>query len=161
TPTPIREINSEVPDWLCDIIGKLQAKKPEERFPTAKEVAELLGQHLAHLQQPSQAPLPSPVAPTAPASPGKIGDRGVGPWDDEWSYAARVHAVKDDSVQAWFDNGEVAWVKAEDLQPLDIGPGSRVFGAWNQGWINYAGTVSQRDGHRVHIEYDDGDEEWT
>jgi len=49
-PRPIREINNEIPDWLCDIIGKLHAKKPEDRFPTAKEVAELLGQRLADVQ---------------------------------------------------------------------------------------------------------------
>jgi predicted Ser/Thr protein kinase len=62
TPRPIREINSEIPDWLCDIIAKLHAKKPEDRFPTAKEVAELLGQHLAHLQQPEWRPRPAAVA---------------------------------------------------------------------------------------------------
>src|SRR5439155_22472843 len=61
TPRPIRETNPEVPDWLEAIITKLHAKKPDERFQTAKEVAELLGQHLAYLQQPSQAPKPAPV----------------------------------------------------------------------------------------------------
>jgi anti-sigma factor RsiW len=61
-PTPIREINPEIPDWLCDIIAKLQAKQPVERFQTAKEVADLLGQHLAHLQQPALAPMPASVA---------------------------------------------------------------------------------------------------
>jgi uncharacterized protein (TIGR03067 family) len=50
SPRPIREINSEIPDWLCAIIGKLHAKKPEDRFQTAKEVAELLGQRLADVQ---------------------------------------------------------------------------------------------------------------
>jgi serine/threonine protein kinase len=50
TPRPIREINSEIPNWLVDIIGKLHAKKPEERYPSAREVAEVLGQHLAELQ---------------------------------------------------------------------------------------------------------------
>src|SRR5439155_4258185 len=47
TPRSIAEINPEIPDWLADIIAKLHAKKPEERFQTAKEVAELLGQHLS------------------------------------------------------------------------------------------------------------------
>ena len=50
TPRPIREINPEIPDWLCDIIAKLHAKKPEDRFQTAKEVAELLGERLADVQ---------------------------------------------------------------------------------------------------------------
>jgi serine/threonine protein kinase len=53
TPRPIREINPDIPEWLCDIIAKLHAKKPADRFQSATEVAELLSQHLAHLQQPT------------------------------------------------------------------------------------------------------------
>ena len=68
SPRPIREINSEIPDWLCDIISKLHAKKPEDRFQTAREVAELLGQHLAHLQQPTVTPRPANVQPPSPTS---------------------------------------------------------------------------------------------
>ncbi len=49
-PRPIRESNPEIPDWLAAIITKLHAKKPAERIQTAKQVAELLGQHLAELQ---------------------------------------------------------------------------------------------------------------
>ncbi len=68
TPTPIREINPEIPEWLCDIIAKLHAKKPEERFQTAKEAADLLGQHLAHLQQPTVTARPTDVQPPPPSS---------------------------------------------------------------------------------------------
>src|SRR4029450_4923884 len=46
TPRGIRESNPELPEWLNDIILKLLAKKPDDRFRTAKEVAELLEQHL-------------------------------------------------------------------------------------------------------------------
>src|SRR5262249_40513414 len=60
-PRPIQEINPEIPDWLCAIIDKLQAKDPGARFQSAAEVAELLGQHLAHLQQPTLVPLPPRV----------------------------------------------------------------------------------------------------
>jgi regulation of enolase protein 1 (concanavalin A-like superfamily) len=42
TPRPIREIVPEAPPWLCDLIGKLHAKKPEDRFQTVQEVADLL-----------------------------------------------------------------------------------------------------------------------
>ena len=41
-PRPIREVIPEVPQWLCDIIAKLHAKKPEDRFPSAREVADFL-----------------------------------------------------------------------------------------------------------------------
>jgi eukaryotic-like serine/threonine-protein kinase len=51
SPRPIREINTEIPDWLCAIIAKLHAKNPDDRFQNAKEVAELLAQHLAHVQR--------------------------------------------------------------------------------------------------------------
>src|SRR3989440_9419475 len=64
TPRPIREVNNEMPDWLEAIIAKLHAKKPGERFQTAKEVAELLGQYLAHVQQPQHVPVPN--SPTIP-----------------------------------------------------------------------------------------------
>ncbi len=59
TPRPIREINPEVPEWLVAIIGRLLAKKPEDRFQTAGEVSETLGQYLAHVQQPSRVQLPA------------------------------------------------------------------------------------------------------
>jgi uncharacterized protein (TIGR03067 family) len=61
TPRPIRDINNEIPEWLEAIVAKLHAKKRDERFQTAKEVAELLGQHLAHLQQPASVPAPAPI----------------------------------------------------------------------------------------------------
>lgn len=68
-PRPIREINGDIPDWLVAIIEKLMAKDPAERFATAGEVAALLGQHLAHLQQPDRAPRPSAVARPAHSAP--------------------------------------------------------------------------------------------
>jgi serine/threonine protein kinase len=61
TPRPIREINPDIPDWLCALIAKMQAKNVADRFQTAAQVAEQLGQHLAHLQRPSQAPRPAPL----------------------------------------------------------------------------------------------------
>ena len=53
TPGAIREANDEVPDWLIAIVEKLLAKAPADRFQSAAEVAELLKDHLAHLQHPS------------------------------------------------------------------------------------------------------------
>jgi serine/threonine protein kinase len=58
SPRPMREVNSEIPGWLEAIVAKLHAKKADDRFQTAAEVAELLGQHLAHLQQPGIVPNP-------------------------------------------------------------------------------------------------------
>jgi hypothetical protein len=68
-PSPIRQTNPDVPEWLVAIIEKLHAKDPAERYQSAAEVAEVLGQHLAHVQNPSVVPLP-PVARPARARGG-------------------------------------------------------------------------------------------
>lgn len=66
-PRSICEVNSDIPDWLDAITFKLLAKDPSERFQSAAEVADLLSQHLAHLQHPATQPLPQRVAPPGPA----------------------------------------------------------------------------------------------
>ncbi len=65
TPRPIPEIIPEVPPWLCDLITRLHAKKPEDRIGTAKEVADLLGRGLAAMQLPANVP-PAAVEKTPP-----------------------------------------------------------------------------------------------
>jgi len=42
TPRPIREIIPETPQWLCEIITKLHAKNPDERYQSAREIADVL-----------------------------------------------------------------------------------------------------------------------
>jgi serine/threonine-protein kinase len=58
TPRPVREINADVPAWLDAVLAKLLAKNPADRFQTAAEVAALLEQCLAHVQQPLTVTLP-------------------------------------------------------------------------------------------------------
>ena len=55
----IRELNSDVPDWLEAVIDRLLAKEPGDRFQTAAEVADLLERGLAHVQQPMAVPRPT------------------------------------------------------------------------------------------------------
>ncbi|MCA8970182.1 MAG: hypothetical protein KDC95_10375, partial [Planctomycetes bacterium] len=71
-PRAIRDIEPRVDEWLAAFIGKLIAKKPEERFQSAEEVATLLSAELAHLQNPvSIAPPPRAwMARTVAASGG-------------------------------------------------------------------------------------------
>ncbi len=184
TPTPIQQINPDVPDWLAQIIAKLHAKKPDDRFQAAQEVADLLGQRLAQVQQPghgrwlgrpeSSKGAASPRVTGAPGAPfehsqgatrgiPKVGDRVLAPRDgEEWLYAGTVRQVLGKAIHVCFDSGELAWAAAAMAQPIDIDTGSRVSAAWEQGWTYYSAVVTARDGDRVHVVYDDdGIEEWT
>jgi serine/threonine-protein kinase len=58
-PRSLRPINSDVPPWLEDIAVKLLRKSPTDRFSSANELAELLHDWLAHLQNPSESPPPT------------------------------------------------------------------------------------------------------
>ncbi|WP_010586332.1 serine/threonine-protein kinase [Schlesneria paludicola] len=60
-PRSVREINSEIPEWLERIVLKLLAKDQVDRFATAQDVAVLLEQCLAHVQQPMSVALPTVV----------------------------------------------------------------------------------------------------
>ncbi len=58
-PRPLLEVNAEIPTWLTAIVGRLMHKDPARRIQTAGEVSDLLRRCLAHVQQPSVAPLPA------------------------------------------------------------------------------------------------------
>lgn len=64
TPRPIRETNPDVPEWLDQIVMKLLAKSPTDRFDSAERVANLLKGCIAHVQSP-EAPLPNELASVA------------------------------------------------------------------------------------------------
>jgi serine/threonine-protein kinase len=44
-PTPVRELNPEVPAGLAEVIERLMKKAPEARYASAGEVVEALRQH--------------------------------------------------------------------------------------------------------------------
>ncbi|HYH67555.1 MAG TPA: serine/threonine-protein kinase [Urbifossiella sp.] len=54
TPRDIRAIIPETPSWLCDIIAKLHAKKPDDRYQSARDVADVLADCEAQLKANSR-----------------------------------------------------------------------------------------------------------
>jgi hypothetical protein len=62
TPRPIPEIIPEVPRWLCDVISRLHAKKPGDRFASARDLADEL----------SRGPVADRQSASAQAIPGAI-----------------------------------------------------------------------------------------
>jgi len=60
---PIQEVRPDVPLWLCQFIDRLLSKSSADRFSSAEEVATLLEECLAHVQQPNAVPLLSILQP--------------------------------------------------------------------------------------------------
>jgi serine/threonine protein kinase len=61
-PTPIGELNPDIPGRLSDVIGKRMAKEKANRFASASEVHKVLEACLSHVQQPTAARLPQRAA---------------------------------------------------------------------------------------------------
>jgi serine/threonine protein kinase len=66
-PTPVRELNPNVPEPLAQLIHQLLAKKPEDRPQTATEVAKRLRAILEQRLAPSAPSAESPVPKTSSA----------------------------------------------------------------------------------------------
>jgi serine/threonine protein kinase len=64
-PRPLREVNPSIPVWLWAIVAALLHKTASARIGSAKQLAEILSNCLAHVQQPTMVPLPK----TLPSPP--------------------------------------------------------------------------------------------
>jgi TolB-like protein len=53
-PRPLRELNPAIPQWLADVIAKLHAKNPNDRFQTAAEVADALTRQESQRMPPAR-----------------------------------------------------------------------------------------------------------
>ncbi len=78
-PAAIQTVRKEIPHWLCDIVEKLMAKRPEDRFQTAAEVEHLLSAKLASedFQYPPTSVYSAVVHPRA--SPSANRTRSIAP----------------------------------------------------------------------------------
>ncbi len=63
-PTPIRQLQPEVPEGLAEVLGKMIAKEPPQRYQTPAELAEALA---PWTQTPIDPPSAEELPPTTPA----------------------------------------------------------------------------------------------
>lgn len=68
-PRPVREVLADVPAWLAAVIAKLHAKRPEDRFQSAREVADLFARSLAALRDSDRVEPPPDPGPGSSAGP--------------------------------------------------------------------------------------------
>jgi pSer/pThr/pTyr-binding forkhead associated (FHA) protein len=74
-PPPINDINPSVPKWLVEIVARLQAKEPADRFQSATEVARVLAEKYALLRKARARPTP-PGESKAASAPGPVVSKG-------------------------------------------------------------------------------------
>jgi hypothetical protein len=146
---------AEVRDVRGDEVCVAFADNPGEEWTT-----------VAALRIPCQPAGPTAAPPPTASSGGSLdrlqpGDRVWAPWASAALFAGTLDRIQDGEAHIHFDDGDQGWVLLEQLVPLEIPVGLRISGRWKMGAHFYPGTVTEVDGERVHIRYDDGDQEWT
>jgi hypothetical protein len=89
------------------------------------------------------------------------GDRVLGDGRDGYWYPATVLVVDDDRVAVQFLEGPDAWLPADRVRRFEIAVGDHVECRWKGGPTWFSGEITRKEGDRIHINYDDGDREWT
>jgi len=63
TPEALHRVNAEVPEWLSEIVNRLLAKSPADRYQSAGEVAEVFAVELGRWHALSPLDVPADVCP--------------------------------------------------------------------------------------------------
>jgi WD40 repeat protein len=63
TPAPLHRVNADIPEWLSNIVNRLLAKDPADRYQSASEVAEVFAAELARWHALSPLDVPADVCP--------------------------------------------------------------------------------------------------
>jgi predicted Zn finger-like uncharacterized protein len=94
--------------------------------------------------------------------PWQVGDRVVANWPPEpFFYPATITKIDSGFISVDYDDGAHADLVLAQVLPLDIGVGDVVYARWKGGPAYYPGRIKEMTGDRIHVAYDDGEEEWT
>ncbi len=89
------------------------------------------------------------------------GDRALVQDIDGFFYPAEILSVDQDKVIVHFLDGPERMVTPELLKPFNLRVGTVVDCRWKGGQNYFRGQITELDGDRTHIAYEDGDKEWT
>lgn len=92
-----------------------------------------------------------------------IGDRVLARWPQEveWWYPGVICDTADGFYHVQYDDGDRAALDREQVRPLQLTPGTRVYCRWKGGQSYYPGVITSVQGDAIHVDYDDGDKEHT
>jgi hypothetical protein len=90
------------------------------------------------------------------------GFRDFARWEaDGYSYPCTVLKEEDGKLRIRYSDGTEEWAPAWRVSKANVRVGKTVYGNWKNKGLYYEGTVTSRDGDKIHIVYTDGDEEDT
>jgi hypothetical protein len=91
----------------------------------------------------------------------QVGDRVWGVWNRTAYFPGTVREFSDQQMLVNFDDGDQAWIFPADLLPLEIIPGMTV-SVRSQFTPQFRpGIVTDSEGDRVLVQFEDDQEEWT
>src|SRR5262245_43291121 len=92
----------------------------------------------------------------------KVGDRVFGKRQEEniW-YPGTVRHIDGQRCYVIFDDGEDALMGQDQLMPVNLKVGDRLFARPGPGRTYAPGTVIGKKGEKLRIRFDDGAQEWT
>jgi hypothetical protein len=89
------------------------------------------------------------------------GDRVLARWFDQLWYPGVILAVEGKRIHIAFDDGDQAHVTCDQVRALDVGVGDHVSCRRRGGPFYLPGEILKKEGERICVRYDGGDEEWT
>jgi hypothetical protein len=91
-----------------------------------------------------------------------LGDRVLAKWSgDSFWYPATIQDIDNERYHVFYDDGESDWCDPDEVSAIELPVGGRVFARWQEGPFYYPGRITRVEDERIHVKYDDGEEEWT
>ena len=149
-PIPPRSLRPELSERISNVIERCLAKSPGDRFASFAEVVK-------NLQPPPRHQETKPIAlGTVVQARWKGGKR---------FYQGKVTAIEGERIHIDYDDGGREWTTANLVRLADgsssLDLGSVVLCRWKGGPRFFRGKITDIERDRIHIDYDDGDKEWT
>lgn len=89
------------------------------------------------------------------------GDRILACWHDGLWYPGILLSSEGKRVHVLFDDNDQAHLTWDRIRPLDLEVGDRVLCRLKAGPYYLPAEITEKKGERIHVQYDDGQQEWT
>ena len=120
----------------------------------------ILAATLDHVQDVGAYPTPWPVG--TGSFNFEEGDRVLAYDCDECIYPAEIVCIEDDQrIIVQYLDGPERMLTPELIKRFDVKAGLKIECRFSGAPHFFPGTLDKVDGERIHVKYDDGDEEWT